>query len=112
MVASICKDGEGVFMGFSALDIPGISDPATLEAIACREALALAIDLYAQRVFIASDCLHVINLISKPSKCSFLSVISEINQRQTQFEKIQYVHEKSSSDTCAHNLARNYLYLE
>jgi hypothetical protein len=35
VVAAICRDGSGQFLGASVLAVPSISDPATLEAIAC-----------------------------------------------------------------------------
>jgi hypothetical protein len=44
-VAAVCRGQDGVFLGASALSIQGISDPGILEAVACREALALAADL-------------------------------------------------------------------
>jgi hypothetical protein len=37
VVAVVCRDANGLFLGASALDVPRISHPATLEAIACRE---------------------------------------------------------------------------
>jgi hypothetical protein len=46
-----------VFLGASAQVIHGMSDPDTLEAIACREALALARDLALNHIHVASDCL-------------------------------------------------------
>ena len=45
---AVCRDAEGNFLGSSALVIEGVIDPATLEAIACREALALVEDLLIQ----------------------------------------------------------------
>jgi hypothetical protein len=41
-VGVVCRSETGDYLGASALTIPGISDPAVMEAIACREALALA----------------------------------------------------------------------
>ena len=42
---AVCRGTHGLFLGSSALVIPGIWDPATLEAMACREGIALAEDL-------------------------------------------------------------------
>ena len=39
---AVCRDRNGTYLGSSALVIAGVADPATLEAIACREAIALA----------------------------------------------------------------------
>lgn len=61
-------------MGSSALVIAGVWDAATLEAIACREAIALAEDLNQQQFIVASDCKQVIEDIAKgnlgPTKSS------------------------------------------
>ncbi|PNT76018.1 hypothetical protein BRADI_1g43072v3 [Brachypodium distachyon] len=57
-VAAVARDEEGVYQGASAVTYPGITDPATLEAIACREA-----DLGVRRLMVGSDCLEVIKAI-------------------------------------------------
>ena len=46
----------GSFLGASAVVVHGIGDLAILEAMACREALALVQDLQLTMVKIASDC--------------------------------------------------------
>ena len=43
--AAVCRDQTSNYLGSSELVLPGITDPPTLEAIACREGLALADDL-------------------------------------------------------------------
>ena len=43
--AVICRDKTGQYLGASAMVFDGLVDPATLEARACSEALALASDL-------------------------------------------------------------------
>lgn len=65
--------------------IAGIVDVATLEAIACREGLALAEDLLLNNFVIASDSKQVINDIAKQSRGEYRAIISEINQRATSF---------------------------
>jgi ribonuclease HI len=60
VVAAICRSSDGSYLGASALACPGISDPGTLEAIACREGLALAADLQLSRFLLSTDCLEVI----------------------------------------------------
>jgi hypothetical protein len=100
-ISAICRDEEGLFIGASVLAVPRISDPATLEAIACREALALAADLYVTHMGIESDYLQVINLINNP--CSFYSVFCEIRYRQILFKKVQFIHESRRLNTHSHN---------
>ena len=58
--AVVCRDHNGLYLESSSL-VTQMVDPATLEAYALREALALAEDLGAQRLHVASDCLTVIN---------------------------------------------------
>lgn len=40
--AAVVRDERGLFMGASALIIEGCVDPEVMEAVACREGLALA----------------------------------------------------------------------
>ena len=49
-VGAICRDGSDMFLGASTLCFNHIVDPMTLEALAIREALALADDLYERRI--------------------------------------------------------------
>jgi hypothetical protein len=53
-----------LFLGASSLNIWGIADPSTLEAIACRKAIALAQDLNLQWKTVGTDCLAVVNDIA------------------------------------------------
>ncbi|KAJ1268178.1 hypothetical protein BS78_07G117000 [Paspalum vaginatum] len=59
----------------------GVTDPETMEALACREGLALANDLQLQRIRLASDC------------------INEIKARMKSFTSVEVVHEGRGSKT-------------
>ncbi|KAK1608489.1 hypothetical protein QYE76_032162 [Lolium multiflorum] len=63
-VAAVARDVDGHFLGASVLTCRGISDPETMEAVACREGLALASDLNLQRIRLASDCANVVRIQS------------------------------------------------
>jgi hypothetical protein len=65
VAAAICRDGLGNYLGASALVMSGISDPAIIETIACREDLALPKDLSLSDSFVASDCKVAMENISK-----------------------------------------------
>ena len=43
--AVVCRDRAGAFLGASARVFEGLTDPPSLEAQSCNEALALAMDL-------------------------------------------------------------------
>lgn len=38
-ISAICRDEHGFYLGSSAMNYHGMTDPNTLEALACREAL-------------------------------------------------------------------------
>lgn len=62
-VGVVCKNDEGEYLGASARVFLGITEPAALEALACREALALASDLGLNQAVIDSDCKEVLTNI-------------------------------------------------
>ena len=62
-VGAVCRNNQGDFIAASAMVIPNITDPETLEALACLEALALAEDCGIRKMLVASDCLSVIKNI-------------------------------------------------
>jgi ribonuclease HI len=55
VVAVVCRGEAGDFMDASTLTLDGITDPTTMEAVACREAMALAHDLLVDQVTVTSD---------------------------------------------------------
>ena len=68
----------GKYLGASAVRHTGINDPATLEALACREALSLALDLSLSHVLVASDCKEVVADIHKGTGGLYASIVKEI----------------------------------
>jgi hypothetical protein len=58
-----------------------VIDSATLEALACREALALAADLQLTRIKVAMDCLEVTRS-------------REIKAKTPDFVEASFVHER------------------
>ena len=91
-VAAVCRDREGVFMGASAVVFPHLSDPGILETLAIREALALADDLYARRIHVASDCKVAVDDIQHSYKGSYDTIVHEIMQFRLSFETCNNIH--------------------
>ena len=58
----------------------GSSNPATLEALACREALSLALDLGLRKICVASDCLEVINNMGRQYLGPYSAILEEIKK--------------------------------
>jgi hypothetical protein len=103
----VCRREDGSFLGASALTIQGIVDPTILEAMACREALALAENLYLQKVVVASDCLTVIGDMEKPFEGSYSMILWEIKAKSQEFNSIVFKFENRFSNFEAHVVARS-----
>ena len=108
---AICRDHDGSFQGASAIVVKGVFDPPTLEALAVREALALAEDLNIQRIHVASDCKTVIDDIKQKNPASYGPILCEIIDQSSSFSGCSFVHEFRSLNFEAHNLAKHVLSL-
>ena len=111
-VAVIARDGEGTFLGASALVLEGLSEAEVAEALACREGLALADDLGLQTVRVAMDCANAARSIQGASFGSYGPIILEIKRRMESFARVDFVHEGRQSDFDAHQLAKNSVSLD
>ena len=63
-----------------------------LEALACREACALAIDVSVQRVRVASDCRNVIINLDQEAMGSYGHIVREIRDSKKDFAEIGRAH--------------------
>jgi ribonuclease HI len=104
-VGAMSRAEDGTFLGASILKIRGINDPAVLEAIACREAMALAEDLYERKVTMATDCLSVVNNMEQAYDGPYIMVINEVKARAKTLSEVTFRHENRASNSEAHNLA-------
>ena len=86
--STVCRDSNGNYLGSSALVVEGVDDPASLEVMACREAMCLAEDLLINNYIVASDCKQVICDINSGSRGQYGAILSEINLRATLFQCI------------------------
>jgi hypothetical protein len=73
-ISSMCRVGNGVFLGGFGKDNAGIVDPVTLEAMAA-EAISW-LDLGLSRFNVSSDCLEVIDMLTK-NICCYSSILFE-----------------------------------
>jgi hypothetical protein len=101
-VAAVARNETGEFLGASAVVVAGFSDAEQLEAMACREALALAV---------ASDCLNVVRNVHGAGMGSYGQIIKEIKARMVNFTSVDFVHEGRGSNVDAHTLARHCIYM-
>lgn len=103
--AAVCLDDSGKYLGSSALVVQGVLDVATLEAIACREALSLADDLMLHNFIVASDSKQVLADIMKNNYGRNRAIIREITLRAADFN-CRFIFEGQTSNGKAHSLAK------
>ena len=108
----IYRANDGSYMGASAISFEGVFVPASLKAMPCREALALAADLMQTHVIIASDWKEVVSNIVEGNGGKRAHIIREIKLMalDLQFYFI-FIFEPRASNIEAHSLARNALKL-
>ena len=80
-VGVVCRDSDGIFLGASTITFQHIHDHVILEAMAVREALSIAEDLYVQKIQVASDCKIVVDDIKQRSAGDHAAIIHEILER-------------------------------
>jgi ribonuclease HI len=112
VTAAFCCNSNGVYLAASAVVFNGITDSTVLEALACREALALADDLVLNQFQVASDCKQVVTDVKEGSLGKYGVVITKINARTTQFIQCSFAYEGRAHNFEAHNLARHALTLD
>jgi ribonuclease HI len=76
-----------------------------MEALACREAMALTKDLHLQNITVATDCLSVITAMEQPHAGSFSMVLDEVKDDARLFSHVLFRHENRASNSDAHRLA-------
>jgi hypothetical protein len=82
-----------------------ITDPDTLEWLACREATALAPDLALSKMTVALDCKNVLSDIVEGTMWRFAAIITVINWALDSFKPVLFFHDGRASNFKAHNLA-------
>ncbi|KAE8807816.1 f-box wd-40 repeat-containing protein [Hordeum vulgare] len=111
VVGVVCRDSEGVFLGASAISFQHIH-PVILEALAMREAMALAEDVYVQKIQVASDCKTVVDDIKHRGTGKHASIIVKIIERSHAFTSCDFIQEYRSSNFEVHGLSRHTLSLD
>jgi ribonuclease HI len=106
VVGAVCRSYDGGYLGASVIVFEGITNPAFLEALACREALALAADLNLGDITVASDCLEVVKGLHDQYLGLSSHILVEIKDTARARGGVCFRHEGRKMNTEAHNLAR------
>jgi len=104
---AICRDSTGKYLGSSAIKCQGVTDPTLLEALPCREALSLALNLSLEYIQIALDCQDVVKDIHENMGGLHSSIIKEICLTCQQFSRCFFILEGRETNLEAHSLAKH-----
>jgi hypothetical protein len=72
----------------SAVVLRRVTDPDTLEAMACREGLNFVANLLLRRITVALDCLNLVRSIEGEGKGSYGHIVMEIKARVDDFQQV------------------------
>ena len=106
--ASIIRDHHGGFHAAQAQWYDHCLDVCTMEAMACRDGLMLAVQLGLQRIALETDSLELVQLWKKEeSQRSIVDpVLQEIDQRRLAFHEFSFSHVSRNCNKIAHLLAK------
>ncbi|KAK1606371.1 hypothetical protein QYE76_030044 [Lolium multiflorum] len=105
-VGAVCRSCSGVFQGASAVVFEGITHPGCLEALACREGVALATDLNMGATMVASDCLEVVQGLRQGKNLGLFShILQETEAMAKSRGRTSFCHEGKRFNVDAHKLA-------
>jgi hypothetical protein len=105
--AAVARDVVGKFLGASVVVMEGLLEPNTVEAIACKEGLALATDPVLRYFRLLCDNAEVIRSIWEGTMGSYGHIVQEIRARSHDFNFVDFVHHVRQSNFDAHVLARS-----
>ncbi|KAF8686692.1 hypothetical protein HU200_043525 [Digitaria exilis] len=100
-VVAVARDDTGTFIGASTVVSYGTTDPKTMEAMACREGLALANDLLLRKVRLAGDCTNVIRSCGGAAMGPYGHIIQE-NKRKRRVSRTSSSSMNDEKQTTTH----------
>ncbi|CAD6236843.1 unnamed protein product [Miscanthus lutarioriparius] len=104
----VLRDDSGVFVRGIAKWYEHCLDALTMEALACRDGLAMALQLGIQKVWLESDCQEVVRLwqVRDQQRSSVMSILKEIKELSTLFQEFKFSFPSRSCNRVAHALAK------
>jgi hypothetical protein len=72
---AVARSSDGTFMGALVVVVQGITEPETLEAMACRESLSVASDHLLLKIRVASNCLNYIRSIGGDERGAYGHIV-------------------------------------
>ena len=95
----------------SALVLKGYNDTEVVEAMACREGLALASGLGLHSFRVASNCANAVRSFTSKGHSRYGPIVQEINDRRQSSTSAEFFLEGRRSNDDAHLVARSSVIL-
>lgn len=106
-VAVVCRGAQGIYQGSSAVIFQDMVQPECLEAMAVSEALALASDLYIDKILVATDCMSTVNHLKGQYLGPNAAIIHDIKEKMGEFAGAEIIHVRREKNWEAHDLAKS-----
>ena len=102
------RNDTGAYIRGSAHWYNRCLDARSMEALACRDGLALALQAGIQKVWLETDCQEVVKLwqAGVHQRSSVVSIIKEIRELSTLFQDFKFSFVCRSCNKLAHALAK------
>jgi ribonuclease HI len=105
---AVLRDDQGRFVRGVAKWYDHCLDALTMEAMACRDGLNLALQLGVQRLWLETNCQEVIKLwmAGWNQRSSIVSILKEIRELSLLFQDFKFSFVARSCNEVAHTLAK------
>ena len=103
MVLSLELEAQGTY--------DGVTDPLSIELLACRDAIIMAQDMGVQHVVMETDCQEIQRLWDAPQRSTCYHLILEMKEMATGFQGFRLRFSGRQTNMAAHRVARHSLNL-
>lgn len=110
--AAICRSRDNGYLVSWSLVLPGPTDSATLEILACCEALSVAEDLSIPMIIISCDCKRLVKDILERGGGTYEAIVKEFSIRASNSVSCLVTFEGRASNLEAHLLAKHSAMLD
>ncbi|KAE8785151.1 WD repeat domain phosphoinositide-interacting protein 3 [Hordeum vulgare] len=105
---AVFRDHNAAFLAGVSHFFPGIADLESVEVLACRRALQVAVDVHIQRAHVELDNKALVAKINEPGR-NLSAVgpwVQDIKEMLNHFEEFKVTWIRRTGNMVAHNLAR------
>ena len=107
----IARDHHGALVRAGGSRYDGVTDPLSIELLACRDAILMAQDMAIQQVVLETDCQEIQQLWDAPQRSTCFHLIMEMKEMSTLFQGFRLRFSGRQTNMAAHRVARHSLNL-